>query len=149
MHPTGREEIFIDAGFWIAFMHPRDSHHREARVLWRQEVKPIRHPITTNWTLYEAMTHLNARQRNRHDLAARLLEFAMDSTEIIDAAQYERQALAIFRARSDKRWSVVDCANFVCVRERGAPFALAFDRDFVQAQWEFRFTILRMGDDSR
>ena len=130
-------------------MKPDDSYHREARALWWSEVWQIRAPITTNWTLYEALTYLNSRQRNRHDLAVDLLEFAASTSEIIDAAQYERQALAVFRARVDKRWSVADCASFVCIRERGAVWALSFDRDFVQAQREFNFRILRIGDDSR
>ena len=149
MHPTRREEVFIDAGFWIAFTRDRDSHHREANDLWRSEVSGIRRPVTTNWTLYEALTYLNSRQRNRHDLAMGLLEFAASTSEIIDAAQYERQALDVFRARVDKRWSVADCASFVCIRERGATRALSFDRDFAQAQREFNFTILGIGDDSR
>ena len=141
--------MFIDAGFWIAFTWDRDSLHREANDLWQREVNGIRRPITTNWTLYEALTYFNSRQRNRHDLAMDLLEFAASTSEIIDAAQYERQALAVFRARVDKRWSVADCASFVCIRERGATRALSFDRDFAQAQREFNFTILKMGDDSR
>ena len=141
--------MFIDAGFWIAFTWDRDSLHREANDLWQREVNGIRRPITTNWTLYEALTYLNSRQRNRHDLAMDLLEFAGSTTEIIDAAQYERQALAVFRAHVDRRRSVADCASFVCIRERGAVWALSFDRDFAQAQYEFNFTILRMGDDSR
>ena len=151
MHPTRREEVFIDAGFWIAFMRDRDSHHREANDLWQREVNGIRRPITTNWTLHEALTYFNSRQRNRHDLAVELLEFVGSTTEIeiIDAAQYERQALAVFRAHVDKRWSVADCASFVCIRARGAACALSFDRDFAQAQYEFNFTTLRMGDDSR
>ena len=61
---------------------------------------------------------------------------------VVDAAQYEGEALEVFRSHSDKRWSVADCANFVCIRERGAPLALSFDRDFVQAQGEFMFRAL-------
>ena len=79
---------------------------------------------------------------SRHDLALSLIERAYRRSTVVDAAQYEGEALEVFRSHSDKRWSVVDCANFVCIRERGAPLALSFDRDFVQAQGEFMFRAL-------
>ena len=98
--------------------------------------------VTTNWTLYEALTHLNSRRIGRHDLAETLLDVARRRALVIDASQFEQQALDIFVSHSDKRWSVVDCANFVCIRERGSHFALSFDRDFSQAQTEFAFQVL-------
>ena len=67
--------------------------------------------------------------------------------EIIDASQFEQRALDVFRSHADKRWSVVDCANFVCIRERGYRLALSFDRDFAQAQVEFGFEALGAGAD--
>ncbi len=137
--------MFVDASFWIALLHNREEHHREARHGWQMSIASNLVPVTTNWTLYEALTHLNARTRNRHDLATHLLSFAKRTTEIMDASHYERMALDIFRSHSDKRWSVVDCANFVCIRERGAPLALSFDRDFAQAQSEFGFAVLISG----
>ena len=101
--------------------------------------------MTTNWTLYEAITILNGRRVRRHDLAVRLLNLAQDSVEIVDASEYEQQALEIFRSHTDKRWSIVDCANFVCIRERQSTMALSFDRDFAQAQAEFGFAVLGAG----
>ena len=136
------DEVFVDASFWIALIHDREEHHQEARYRWHMSITNGLIPVTTNWTLYEALTHLNARTRNRHDLAIRLLRFAEQTTEIMAASQYERRALDVFRSHSDKRWSVVDCANFVCINERSTPLALSFDRDFAQAQTEFTFRVL-------
>jgi predicted nucleic acid-binding protein len=99
--------------------------------------------LTTNWTFYEAITILNGRRVRRHDLAVNLLNIAQDSAVIADASDYEQQALEIFRSHADKRWSVVDCANFVCIRERHRAIALSFDRDFAQAQ--FGFAVLGAG----
>ena len=103
--------------------------------------------VTTNWTLYEALTILNSRRTGRHDLALGLIETAKRRTTIIDASQFEQRALDLFTSHADKRWSVVDCANFVCIRERGSPLALSFDRDFAQAQAEFGFEALGAGAD--
>ena len=71
-----------------------------------------------------------------------LLDLAQRSTEIVAASELEAQTLEVFTNHSDKRWSVVDCANFVCINERRSRWALAFDRDFAQAQSEFGFTLL-------
>ena len=135
-------EVFVDASFWIALVHGREEHHREARYRWQMSITNDLILVTTNWTLYEALTFLNSRRRSRHDLAVELLRLAEMTSEVVDATQYEQQALDIFVSHSDKRWSVADCANFVCIRERGAPLALSFDRDFVQAQGEFMFRAL-------
>ena len=135
-------EVFVDASFWIALIHDREEHHREARYRWQMSINDDLILVTTNWTLYEALTFLNSRSRGRHDLAVELLRLAEMTSEVVDAAQYEREALDVFRSHSDKRWSVFDCANFVCIRERGASLALSLDRDFVQAQSEFGFVVL-------
>ena len=136
------DEVFVDASFWIALMHDQEERNPEARYIWQVSINDDLIPVTTNWTLYEALTFLNSRRRGRHDLAAGLLRLAEMTSEVIDASSYEQQALDIFISHSDKRWSVVDCANFVCIRERGTPFALSFDRDFAQAQNEFTFQVL-------
>ena len=74
-----------------------------------------------------------------------MLNIAHDWAVIADASDYEQRALEIFRSHADKRWSVVDCANFVCIRERHRAMALSFDRDFARAQAEFGFAVLGAG----
>ena len=140
------DEVFIDASFWIAIAFSRDSNHESAERLWRTVIE-VRdwQTTTTNWTLYEAATRLNGGNLARHDLALALLELAERTTYIDNASKFENQALSIFRSHADKRWSIVDCANFVCIRERKSTFALSFDRDFIQAQNEFGFTLLPAG----
>jgi predicted nucleic acid-binding protein len=43
-----------------------------------------------------------------------------------------RRALALYRDRSDKDWSLTDCASFVIMDERGITEALTHDRHFEQ-----------------
>ncbi|MCY3638972.1 MAG: hypothetical protein OXG80_07730 [Chloroflexi bacterium] len=103
--------------------------------------------VTTNWTLYEALTALSG-SFGRHDLAAALYEMVIDSAILVfDASSFEEEALYVFTTHSDKRWSVVDCANFVCIRDRQSKYAFAYDHDFNQAQNEFGFT--RLGPQIR
>ena len=140
------DEVFVDASFWVAIFFPRDQNHRSAQLLWEPILRRDRSATTTNWTLYEALTFLN--RRGRHGLALDLLELARRTTDIDDASRREAEALSIFERHPDKSWSVVDCANFACIRERRSLWALSFDRDFVQAQAEFGFTLLGAGADT-
>lgn len=137
------DEVFIDASFWVALIYTRDQNYRDAGEHWERVNRDRRRIVTTNWTLYEALTILNGRHA-RHDLALGLLNLIDTSdTLIVDAAPFENAALDIFRTHSDKRWSVVDCASFVCIQERQSGFALSYDeRDFQQAQTEFGFLLL-------
>ena len=135
-----RGEVFIDASFWIALQFPRDVHHNHAERSWQNILADNATTSTSNWTLYEAASFLKKR---RHDISLRLLDLAERASRI--AAEYERQALNVFTSHSDKQWSVVDCASFVCIRERGTQWALSYDRDFLQAQNEFGFTVMGLG----
>ena len=58
-----------------------------------------------------------------------------DSTvEIIPQSDYQfEQALNFYNQRQDKKWSLVDCASFLIMQERGIIEALAYDIHFRQA----------------
>ena len=142
---SGRIRVFVDASFWVALIHDEDQYHQASEDLWDRLLGHDATIITTNWTLYEALTFLNGRRRGRHDLALELYALALNSVDVVDASAYEQEALEIFRSHTDKRWSIVDCANFVCIRERQSTMALSFDRDFAQAQAEFGFAVLGAG----
>jgi predicted nucleic acid-binding protein len=133
-------EVFIDASFWVMLILPREIEHRNAVQNWERLLRDDRSITTTNWTLYEAMTIVNG--RGRHDLALELLRLARLTVTIVDAAQFESDTLNVFTSHDDKRWSVVDCANFICIKNRSSNYALSFDSDFAQAQGEFGFTLL-------
>ena len=135
-------EVFVDASYWIAIAYPRDRWHENARTLWNMATRDRWQLVTTNWTLYEALTALNG-GFGRHDLAVALLELTRDAAVlVVDASSLEEEALYVFTTHSDKRWSVVDCANFVCIKDRQSEYAFAYDQDFNQAQNEFGFTRL-------
>lgn len=135
-------EIFIDASFWVALVYVNDENHRAARECWQAISRNNRQlPVTTNWTLYEAMTRLSA-SFNRHDLAIGLSNLVHTTSLIADASELELQSVDVFSTHPDRRWSVVDCANFVCIRERDILLALSYDADFCQAQAEFAFVRL-------
>ena len=135
------EEVFVDANFWVALADSSDQHFLRAQRLWDTTVGPRWAKITTNWTLYEALTFLSGRKA-RHDLAVDVLDLARISAEVLDAGRYEDGGLGVFVSHADKQWSVVDCTSFMCIQDRHCAYALSFDRDFVQAQNEFGFIVM-------
>jgi predicted nucleic acid-binding protein len=137
-------EIFVDTDFWIALFYRRDEHYEEARTTWREVIRTRWPTITNNWILYEALTFFNCRL-GRHDIAVEAFDMVSNSSEIvrIEGATLENRSLEIFRQHSDKRWSVVDCANFACIELRHCEFALAYDHNFEQAQLEFSFQLFK------
>jgi predicted nucleic acid-binding protein len=137
-------EIFVDASFWVALFYRHDEHHEAAKTAWR-EVEEGKWPtVTTNWTLYEALIFFNSKRRGRHDLALEILEYVQKASDImpVEGVNLEARSLEIFRAHADKRWSVVDCANFASIEQRRSEYALSYDGNFRQAQQEFLFQLL-------
>jgi len=87
------DEVFIDASYWVALVFSQDVNNRQSINQWRDVVARRWGIVTTNWTLFEAITILNGRRVRRHDLAVRLLNMAQDLTVVVDASVYEQQAL--------------------------------------------------------
>ncbi len=137
------EEVFVDASFWAAFMLNTEERHNRARELWDYTFDRDWKKVTTNWALYEAMTFIN--RRGRHDLALDLLELASITTTVIDVSNFEQDTLRTFVSNSDKRWSIVDCANLICIKQRQSALVMSFDRDFALAQRDFGFRLLGAG----
>ncbi|MBI4289535.1 MAG: type II toxin-antitoxin system VapC family toxin [Chloroflexi bacterium] len=132
--------IFVDASAWVALLYPNDKNHGRVALLWKEMVDNDWPLCTTNWTLYEAATFLSCRA-GRHDWAMRLLALAENIT-VLSADEVELEAVSTFRDHGDKRWSMVDCVNFHALRKHGCQHAVAFDKNFQQAQEEFGFNVL-------
>ena len=88
-------EVFIDASYWVTLIFAPDVKILQSVNQWREIQSRNWGILTTNWTLYEAITILNGRRVRRHDLAVNLLNIAQDSAVIADASDYERQTLEI------------------------------------------------------
>ena len=131
------QALLIDASAWVALLYPGDRNHTRAAAIWKELIENDWLLYTTNWTLYEAATFLSCRL-GRHDRATQLLSFDENIT-VLSADEVEEAAISTFREHGDKRWSVVDCANFHALRGHGCLQAFAFDQNFQQAQEEFGF----------
>jgi predicted nucleic acid-binding protein len=125
---------FVDTAFVHALINARDQWHALA-LNWQQRLTPARpRYVTTEYVLWEIADglaavrfRLQAAKSVRAFLANPHVEVVLASAELLDAA------LTLFQNRSDKEWSLTDCASFIVMTERGLTDALTSDEHFRQA----------------
>lgn len=112
----------------------RDQYHSQA-VAWHQSVVRTGSRILTTeavlWEWLNALSDTTTRalaaeghRRVHADRRIDVLSFQPD----LNAA-----AVELYRARSDKGWSLTDCLSFVIKEQRAVTDALTTDRHFEQA----------------
>ena len=128
------EEVFADAGYWIAMLNPADQLHRKA-LSATAEIAGLR-IVTSEMVLVEFLNGV-ARLGNEVRLKAADTRQKLSANPNIHVVPQTSAQLAaatrLYAARPDQRWSVTDCASFLIMEERGIIKALSYDRDFVQA----------------
>ena len=94
------------------------------------------HLVTTNYVLAELVALLMSPLRvpRPHRLSIyEIIEAATRLDVVHIDPRLDREAWSLLKARSDKDWSLVDCASFVVMKERGITEALTTDHHFEQA----------------
>lgn len=126
--------VFADAGFWIALIDPSDTLYETATArMYLHEPDTI---LTTELVLVEVLASVSRAGPALREAGARLVRdvLADESTEVVRQTRaLFLRALDRFENRLDQSWSLVDCASFLVMEERGITDALAYDRDFEQA----------------
>lgn len=127
-------EVFADAGYWIALFHPRDRLHAKA-IAVSQSISGQRiitsHAVLTEFLNYSAGLGALFRQK-----AVQVVESLQQSSEVEIVAQTAPQfeaALILYSERSDKKWGLTDCNSFLIMHQRNITEALAHDEHFAQA----------------
>ena len=126
--------LFADSGHWIALLHPRDQMHERAKAV-AAGLRSVA-IVTTQMALAEALNHLSREGERLRKLAVQMVRELEDNPDVEIVPQTDSQfraAVERYAARSDKRWSLTDCASFLVMEERELTEALAYDRDFEQA----------------
>jgi len=105
--------VFADSLYWIALSHPRDQHHASAlklsRALRQVEI------VTTDEVLSEFVTALRHTSQLR-SIAALQADGVMTDPSILVLPQSRQTflaGLALYKARSDKEYSLTDCISCV------------------------------------
>ena len=132
-----RTTLFVDTGYVIALVSPRDRFHAVA-VEWASRVKRENILLVTSRAVQLEFGAALARPPWR-SVALELLEQMERDPEIEVAPLSEalfQTAFELFRAREDKGWSLTDCVSFTLMHERAITAALSTDAHFIQAGFE-------------
>ena len=126
--------VFVDASGWIGLADPDDAYAAPARSILQRLSREQATLLTSNWTLYEALTVLRVGaqewQRKVTNLRALVWESRIALVEVVTRELEDRAVARFFdlRAYPRRRWSVVDFANFVVMDSHGVRRALTQDR---------------------
>lgn len=127
-------EVFADTGYWVALFNPRDQLHDKAVAVTR-ELGDCR-KVTTEMVLVEFLNFVSGEGQYLRRLAGERVKEFSANPEVEVLAQTSSQfqaAVDRYLSRLDHSWSVVDCASFMVMEDRGIQEALAFDHHFEQA----------------
>jgi len=125
--------VFADTGYWIALVNPNDGLHRKAKEV-SQQLGALT-LVTSDMVLVEVLNMFAERGTHlRQAAVATVQAVAADpGIEVVpQTRRLFRDAYDLYRTRSDKDWSLTDCASFVIMDERQIGDALTYDGNFVQ-----------------
>ena len=128
-------EVFADTSVWASFFREQERHHTRAVALMTQWQEENRHVVTTNYVLGELIA-LCERLRVPRSRSVSYIHSIRAETwiEIVHIdEQLDVRAWELLENRLDKTWSLVDCASFVVMEQRGLTDALTTDHHFEQA----------------
>ena len=131
--------VFADACYWIALLIERDALH-EVAVLLRDQLG-YRRIVTSQLVLVETLNAVARFGPLRRQAAVQLVREIENArhVDIVELSNEQFQnAIALYDARPDQEWGLVDCSSFQIMTRAGIREALTNDRHFTQAG----FTIL-------
>jgi predicted nucleic acid-binding protein len=129
-------EVFADTSGWGSLVDPTQPFHAPAAILYRQAREQGHKVVTTNYILTELIALLTSPLRIPRSATVAFIDGLKTSPYVevvhIDLA-LDGAAWQLLKKRPDKEWSLVDCASFVLMQQRGILEALTTDHHFEQA----------------
>jgi uncharacterized protein len=126
--------IFADAGYWIALQNPDDELHGKAKAVSATLGSVFL--VTSEMVLTEYLNYFAGRGDRLRSMAGAWVQRmrGMPNIDIVpQTTELFRDAVALYVDRSDKGWSLTDCASFRIMSARGIVEALSHDKHFEQA----------------
>jgi uncharacterized protein len=131
------KRLFLDTGFLIALDAADDQQHKAALAYWKSLGKSLPVLVITSYVFDEVVTFFNSRYR--HATALEIGHIMLESPSVkmvhIDEALFY-ESWRYFIQRSDKSYSLTDCASFIVMKRIRIRTALTFDKHFTQAGFE-------------
>ena len=128
------KRIFADTGYWTAVLNPHDALHDKAKIV--STSLGTAQIVTSEMVLTELLNYFAERGTKLRSAAVELVRSVQANpnchivplTSVLFTAAFN-----LYAARSDKRWSLTDCASFEIMKNEGINDALAHDKHFEQA----------------
>jgi predicted nucleic acid-binding protein len=126
--------IFVDTGYLVALLNPRDALRERARA-WAMVINE--ELVVSEYVLVETANACSqgVRREVLHAFLARIRAGNGFVYVEVDNALLSA-GLSLHASRSDKTWSLTDCISFLVMKMRGIARALAHDQHFEQAGFE-------------
>jgi len=131
-----RPESFADTSGWGCYFDERHPQYENALLHYRLGVCEKRLIVTTNYVVAELVALLTSPLHlDRPSVIAKVEDIrSSPNVEIVHISPaLDNQAWELLKSRPDKEWSLVDCASFVVMQQRGITEALTTDHHFEQA----------------
>lgn len=136
--------VFIDASGWVAIISADDRNHGAAKLAYQQIISQKTRILTTNWTLYEALSIIKDKIGHTQALSLWNLVKQFPSVSLIKVTDdIETAAIGLFFRYEDKRWGVVDCTSLIVMEQTGCSRALAYDLHFKEASRQRGFQLIQ------
>lgn len=133
--------IFVDTGFYAAFLLDSDSLHAKAHAVGTELRREHVALVTSDGVIAEVLAFFSKTGPCLRGEAARLMRGLLDDPNIEVVEQTRSlvlRGLARYTSRRDKTSSLADCISMEICDDRGIRDVLTHDDDFTQE----RYTIL-------
>ncbi|OQW91872.1 MAG: hypothetical protein BWK78_03335 [Thiotrichaceae bacterium IS1] len=128
------QTVFVDTSFLVALLRRNDSDHAKALTLYQRVKAEKVRKMTSEYVLLELGNGLSRLGVRRLAVDFFNQIYQDNRFEIVPATTVLfTEALALFKARPDKEWGLVDCTSFIIMQKYKVDTALSADHHFRQA----------------
>jgi predicted nucleic acid-binding protein len=126
--------VFADSVYWIALLNRRDGLHEKA--VRQSSLLADLTFVTSEMVLVEVLNYFAETEppvRTTVSAFIQRLRRSADCQVVPQTPQQFEDALSLYQQRSDKNWSLTDCASILVMQAQGLQDILTEDRHFQQA----------------
>lgn len=129
-------DLFVDTSGWACHFDGDQPQHTDATTFIGVCLAQGGQLVTTNYVLTELVALFTSPLRVPRPTVVNYIETIKSSSRVeivhVDPT-LDADAWTLLKNRPDKEWSLVDCASFVVMQQRGLWEALTTDHHFEQA----------------
>ena len=129
-------ELFADTSGFANLADPTQPFHTLAVRFYRTGRNRNQRIVTTNYVIAELVVLLTSPLRHTRVSVIAAVDRVKTSPHVeivhVDPA-LDNETWQLLKSRTDKDWSLVDCASFVVMKQRSITEALMTDHHFEQA----------------